>query len=156
MRFRETLFRRRGFSPFAQAVLANTGVLQPNNGGVPGTNNYVRDNYINTQGTLLDPWTKFSAKLDHSFSERNRDQLSSITIRFTSKSPDQTAFPGLPGVFHNFPRFLDQKSKVYRANWTSVIRPTVVNYFLRRRRTNSATTINTPMPTAAGAVAASA
>ena len=114
-------------SSFARSVFANTGVLNPNNGAAPGTSNYVRNNYVNNVGTLIDPWTKFSVKLDHNFSERNKIAFL-YNYSLHEQKPGPNGFPGLPGVFHNFPRFLDQKSKVYRGNWTSIIRPTVVNY----------------------------
>ncbi|MDQ3258996.1 MAG: TonB-dependent receptor [Acidobacteriota bacterium] len=114
-------------SNFARAVIGNTGVLAPNGGAAPGTSQYVRDNYVNNSGTLLDPWTKFSFKIDHNFSERNKIAFL-YNYSLHEQKPGPNGFPGLPGIFHNFPRFLDQKSKVYRGNWTSIIRPTVVNY----------------------------
>ncbi|HVG37998.1 MAG TPA: carboxypeptidase-like regulatory domain-containing protein, partial [Pyrinomonadaceae bacterium] len=115
------------FSPLAKAILSQTGVLAPNNGAAPGTSGYVRNNYINATGTRLEPWTKFSAKLDHNFPENNKV---SFLYNFGEHlgSPGPEGFPGLPGVRQSSFRYDDQTSKVYRGNWTSIIRPTVVNY----------------------------
>jgi len=126
--FPGNIIPRERFSPMALAILGQAGVLPPNNGAAPGTSGYVRDNYINATGTRLDPWTKFSAKVDHSFSENNKiSALYNFSEHLVSPGPD--GFPGLPGIRQNANRFDDQTSKVYRANWTSIIRPTVVNYF---------------------------
>lgn len=127
--FPGNIIPRSRFSPLAQRILSNTGVLAPNIPGLtPGTSSYVRDNYINNLGTSLDPWTKFSVKIDHNFSEKNKIAfLYDYGLHETVPGPN--GFAGLPGIFHNFPRNVDQKTKVYRGNWTSIIRPTLVNYF---------------------------
>lgn len=116
------------FSNYARAVLAQTGILRPNNGAAPGTSAYVRDNFINNSGTVLDPWTKWSIKIDHSFSEKSK--VSYFYNRGEHlQQPGPNGFPQLPGLFHNFPRNVDQTSRSHRGNWSYVIKPTVVNYF---------------------------
>ncbi|MCA1605211.1 MAG: hypothetical protein LC775_07015, partial [Acidobacteria bacterium] len=95
--FPGNIIPRERFSPLAQAILNQAGVLPPNNGAAPGTSGYVRSNYINATGTRLDPWTKFSAKFDHSFSERNKISfLYNFSEHLGDPGPD--GFPGLPGV----------------------------------------------------------
>jgi len=116
------------FSNYAKAVIAQTGVLSPNNGAAPGTSAYVRNNYLNSSGTTLDPWTKFSLKFDHNFSEKNKVSYFYNRGEHDQK-PGPNGFSGLPGVIHNFPRNVDQISRSHRGNWTRVIKPTVVNYF---------------------------
>src|SRR5262245_18977586 len=58
-------------SPLAKAILGFIDV-KPNTGAAPGASGYVRNNFINTTGTQLEPWTKYSVKVDHSFSEKNK------------------------------------------------------------------------------------
>lgn len=101
-------------------------ILKPNNGAAPGTSDYVRNNYINNVGTVLDPWTKFSAKGDHVIGPNDR-----VTFLFNSglheRLPGAEGFPGLP-----FPLAaeltLNDSSKVYRGSYDKVITPTIVNH----------------------------
>jgi hypothetical protein len=61
------------FSAFAKGVLnVARGVAPPNNAGPVGTSSYVRNNYINASGTVLNPWTKFSIKADHNITDNAR------------------------------------------------------------------------------------
>ncbi|MCI0388772.1 MAG: carboxypeptidase regulatory-like domain-containing protein [Acidobacteria bacterium] len=127
-RFPGNIIPQNRISTFARNLLNVTGILQPNSGAAPGTSAYVRNNYINNIGTLLDPWTKWSLKLDHSFSEKSKvSYFYNRGEHLQLAGPD--GFPGLPGVFHNFPRNINQTSRSHRGNWTYVIRPTIVNYF---------------------------
>src|SRR5690606_6046930 len=53
------------FAAFSTGVLGVArGVALPNVAGQPGTSAYVRNNYQNSNGTQLNPWTKFSMKFD--------------------------------------------------------------------------------------------
>ncbi len=116
------------FSNYARNVLAATGVLRPNNGAAPGTSAYVRNNYINNAGTILDPWTKWSVKIDHNFTEKSK--VSYFYNRGEHlQQPGPNGFPGLPAPFINFPRNINQTSRSHRGSWSYVIKPTVVNYF---------------------------
>ncbi|MBA3442633.1 MAG: TonB-dependent receptor, partial [Pyrinomonadaceae bacterium] len=125
--FPGNIIPRERFSNFARAVVGNTGVLQPNTGARPGTSQYVRNNYINTTGTVLDPWDKFSVKLDYNFSEKNRiSGLYNFGQHQRVGGPE--GFPGLPGVFGG-ERTGNQRSDVWRFNYTRVVTPTIVNYF---------------------------
>jgi hypothetical protein len=100
--------------------------LKPNNGATPGTSDYVRNNYINNRGTALDPWTKFSAKADHSFGANSRVSFL-YNYGLHERTPGPDGFPGLPGIL-NENRIDNQKSHVYRATFDKVITPTVVNH----------------------------
>lgn len=115
------------FSPLASNYLKIIGnSVFPNSGAAPGTSDYVRDNYINDVGTALDPWTKFSAKADHNFSENTKVSFL-YNYGLHERTPGPEGFPGLPG-FVNQNRIDNQKSDVYRGTFTKVFSPTVVFY----------------------------
>jgi hypothetical protein len=101
-------------------------VLRPNNGAAPGTSDYVRNNFINDSGTAIDPWTKFSVKADHNFGLNDRV---SFLYNYGShdREPGPDGFPGLPYPF-NQNRIDTQYSDVYRATYSKVLSPRVVNY----------------------------
>ncbi|MCW5979997.1 MAG: TonB-dependent receptor [Bryobacteraceae bacterium] len=115
------------FSPLIQNYLKVVGTAQfPNNGAAPGTSDYVRNNFINSTGTRLDPWTKVSAKGDHNFTDNTKVSfLYNRGIHRTVPGPD--GFPGLPGLI-NTNRIDDQRSDVYRGTVTKIISPTLVYY----------------------------
>ncbi len=117
------------FSSFAKAVLNVAGnVGLPNNGAAPGSSAYVRNNFINSQGTQIDPWTKFSYKIDHVFSESHKVNYLFNYGKHDGPQAGAGGFPGLPGVL-NSTRTGRQKSDVYRGAWTWVVKPTIVNNF---------------------------
>jgi hypothetical protein len=114
------------FSPFALSVLKVIGTsAYPNIAATPGTSAYVRNNFVNDQGVQLDPWTKFSTKIDHNFSEAHK--INFLYHYGTHlRNPGPGGAPGLPGAASNF-RTGDQRTDVYRGTHTWVIRPTLVN-----------------------------
>ena len=115
------------FSTFAKAVMSaanNVGV--PNNGAAPGSSAYVRNNFINNQGTVIDPWTKFSVKIDHAFTDNSKVNFLYNYGKHDGPQAGAGGFPGLPGIL-NSTRTGRQKSDVYRGAYTWVIKPTVVN-----------------------------
>ena len=115
------------FSTFAKAVLsAANNVGLPNNGAAPGTSAYVRNNFINNQGTIIDPWTKFSVKIDHAFTDNSKVNFLYNYGKHDGPQAGGGGFPGLPGIL-NSTRTGRQKSDVYRGTYTWVIKPTVVN-----------------------------
>jgi hypothetical protein len=101
-------------------------ILRPNNGAAPGTSEYVRNNYINNVGTVLDPWTKFSIKADQNFGSNDRVSFL-YNYGLHERVPGPDGFPGLPFPF-NQNRVTRQKSDVYRGTYTKVLSPTVVNH----------------------------
>jgi hypothetical protein len=124
--FQGNLIPQTRFSTFAQSVLKVVGTsAYPNVGATPGTSAYVRNNYVNDQGVQLDPWTKFSAKVDHIFSEKHK--INFLYHYGTHlRNPGPGGAPGLPGVASGF-RTGDQRTDVYRGTYTWVFRPTIVN-----------------------------
>ncbi len=101
-------------------------VLRPNNGAPAGTSDYVRNNYINNVGTALDPWTKYSLKGDHNFSQNDR-----ISVLYNhglhEVKPGADGFPGLPYPV-NDRRIDEQRSNVFRTSYDKVLTPTIVNH----------------------------
>jgi hypothetical protein len=115
------------FSNFSRSVLRQIGNdILPNNGAAPGTSDYVRNNYINTTGVVLDPWTKWSAKIDHVITDKQRiAYLYNYGRHLRAPGPD--GFPGLRGVA-NTGRFGDQRSDVHRFTYNYTVTPTLVFY----------------------------
>lgn len=114
------------FSSFSNAVLKAVGTVGlPNNGAAPGTSNYVRNNYINTAGTLTEPWNKFSIKGDHNFGASDRVAFLFNRGLHNIEGGSQ-GFPGLPGIL-NSTSFETYFGDVYRGTYTKVLRPNIVN-----------------------------
>ncbi|MFN0086617.1 MAG: carboxypeptidase regulatory-like domain-containing protein [Blastocatellia bacterium] len=114
-------------SPLAQKYLQYVGnSVFPNSAGEPGTYSYVNQNFRSTAGSSLFPWTKWSVKLDHNFSEKHK--ISGLyNYGLSEVLPGVDGFPRLPGTVSDF-RYTQQDSHVYRANYTWTISPTIVNY----------------------------
>lgn len=117
-------------SPFARNYLTQAfgNRILPNLGGTPGTYAYVAQNYKTAAGSILDPWTKFSAKADHNFNERNKV---SFLYNYSKhgRVGGPSGYPGLPEPLSNA-RTSSQRSDVYRLNYTRIIRPNIVNSFV--------------------------
>jgi hypothetical protein len=115
------------FSEFSKGVLSVArGVALPNNAGPAGTSAYVRDNYINASGTVLNPWTKFSIKVDHNLTDNARFSYLYNWGLHDGPAPGADGFPGLPLPL-NTTRQGRQKSPLHRLTYTHVLSPTVVN-----------------------------
>jgi len=114
------------FSNFARAVLKEVGTVGlPNNNAAPGTSAYVRNNYINTNGAVTEPWNKFSVKADHNIGLNDKvGFLFNRGLHNIEKGPQ--GFPGLPGIL-NATSFETYFGDVYRGTYTKVIRPHIVN-----------------------------
>ena len=115
------------FSPLALKYLAHVGTsLAPNAAGAPGTFGYVNLNYRSLAGSSLFPWTKWSVKLDHNFSEKHK--LSGLfNYGLSEVLPGVDGYPRLPGTVTDF-RATDQSSYVYRGNYTWTVSNNIVNY----------------------------
>jgi hypothetical protein len=99
----------------------------PNNGSVPGSVNYVQNNYLVTSGTEVRPNTKMSLKGDHSFSERSR--ISGYWgYNRTQQTPGANGPSDLPGYFVNY-NDTRRNSDVFRGSWDFTISPTIFNHF---------------------------
>jgi hypothetical protein len=114
-------------SPLAQKYLDYVGnTVFPNSAGAPGTYAYVNNNFRSRAGSSLFPWTKWSVKGDHIFSEKHK--ISGLyNYGLSEVLPGVDGFPQLPASVSNF-RFTQQDSHVWRVNYTWTISPTVVNY----------------------------
>ncbi|MBM3769073.1 MAG: carboxypeptidase regulatory-like domain-containing protein, partial [Acidobacteria bacterium] len=114
------------FAALSKAIMGAVNV-RPNVGAAPGTNDYVRDNYINASGTELQPAQKMSVKGDHNFSSSDRVNFL-YNFGRQSAIPGPDGFPGLPGVANAERRSLSE-SPVYRGSYTKVISSNIVNNF---------------------------
>lgn len=115
------------FSAFAKGVLGVArGVAPPNAAGPVGSSAYVRNNYINASGTVLNPWTKFSIKADHNISDNARIFYLYNWGLHDGPAPGGDGFPGLPLPL-NTTRQGRQKSPLHRIGYTHIISPTIVN-----------------------------
>lgn len=114
-------------SPLAQKYLQYIGnTVHPNAAGAPGTYAYVNQNYRSFAGSSLFPWTKWSLKLDHNFSENHK--ISGLyNYGLSEVLPGVDGFPRLPGAVSDF-RYTKQDSHVWRVNYTWTINPKIVNY----------------------------
>ncbi|HEX4947860.1 MAG TPA: TonB-dependent receptor [Blastocatellia bacterium] len=114
-------------SPLAAKYLAHVGQsVLPNAAGAPGSYAYVNRNYRVATGSTLTPWTKWSVKLDHNFSEKHK--ISGLyNYGLSEVLPGVDGPPTLPLTVSNF-RYTNQDSHTYRANYTWTVSPTIVNY----------------------------
>ncbi|MCI0337363.1 MAG: carboxypeptidase regulatory-like domain-containing protein [Acidobacteria bacterium] len=88
------------FSAFSRQVMKFGQAVQPNLGALPGTSGYVRNNYRVTSGTILNPQTKWSLKLDHNLST-NHHLGFFMNITDFSQKVGQSGPPGLPQPLWN-------------------------------------------------------
>ena len=73
------------------------GILRPKTTALPGSLDYVQRNYLITAGTEVNPVDKFSVKLDHLLS--SKDRLAGYYGRNRSlRTPGPGGFPGLTGL----------------------------------------------------------
>ncbi|MGH9835088.1 MAG: TonB-dependent receptor, partial [Blastocatellia bacterium] len=114
-------------SPLAKKYLDYVGnTVHPNSAGAPGTYGYVNQNFRSFAGSSLFPWTKWSVKGDHIFSEKHK--ISGLyNYGLSEVLPGVDGFPTLPASVSNF-RYTQQDSHVWRVNYTWTISPTLVNY----------------------------
>jgi hypothetical protein len=113
--------------PLAQRYLNYVGqTVYPNAAGAPGTYAYVNNNFRSYAGSSLFPWTKWSIKVDHNFSEKHK--ISGLyNYGLSEVLPGVDGYPGLPASVSDF-RFTNQYSHVYRVNYTWTISPRLINY----------------------------
>jgi hypothetical protein len=86
--------------------------------------------YRSFAGSSLFPWTKWSLKLDHNFSENHK--ISGLyNYGLSEVLPGVDGFPRLPGAVSDF-RYTKQDSHVWRVNYTWTINPNDRQLCLRR------------------------
>jgi hypothetical protein len=88
----------------------------------------VRNNFAYTPGDLINtnPWNKFSVKIDHNLSSKDRLGLLVHWGEVLVVPPSSGPTGGLPVPLNNF-RDEDSHTYVYRANWDRVISPNLLN-----------------------------
>jgi len=117
------------FAEFSKSVLKVIGEgPAPNAAGPPGTSAYVRNNFVNTAGSSVDPWNKYSVKLDHHLSDAIRVAFLYNLGEHLGPAPGPDGFPGLPPPFSTG-RIGKQTSPLYRVSYTHTVSPTIVNSF---------------------------
>jgi carboxypeptidase family protein len=88
----------------------------------------VRNNFVYTSGDTINtnPWNKFSLKLDHNLSDKDRLGFLLHWGEVLVLPPSGGPSGGLPVPLNNF-RDEDSHTYVFRANWDRVISPTLLN-----------------------------
>ncbi|MBI4875753.1 MAG: TonB-dependent receptor [Acidobacteria bacterium] len=120
------------FDPLSAKALAvfqqYGGVLKPNIAtAVPGTVSYVTNNYVVSNGTEVNPQTKYSVKIDHNLSQKDRFS-GYIGWNRTGAQPGPNGPRTLPGFYSDY-NDLTRNSNVYRASWDHNFSPTLLNHF---------------------------
>ena len=108
------------FSQISRAVL-QLATMRPD---LPG----VRNNFVYTPGAEINtnPWNKFSIKVDHNLSSKDRVGFLFHWGEVLVIPPGGGPAGGLPVPLNNF-RDEDSHTYVYRMNWDRVIRPNLLN-----------------------------
>ncbi len=115
------------FSEFSKKVMAFGAKATPNRPGlVPGTSNWVRNNFISTGGTIRSPQTKWSVKIDHVFNEKHR--LGFFTNRTTfNQQVGPEGPPGLPLPLYDG-QVQEFNTEAYRVNYDWTLSPRMLNH----------------------------
>jgi hypothetical protein len=117
------------FSTFARQVLPFASPVKPNvPGGTPGNINYIRNNFISQGGSLTNPTTKGSIKVDQNLGSKHRlGYFMNITKNATQLGGGGT--PGLPlPLWSGQVNVFDTES--YRITHDYTVSPTILNRFV--------------------------
>jgi hypothetical protein len=113
------------FSKFSQVIIPYAQGVTPNRGGVPGTSDYVRNNWIKTGGSIQSPQDKGSAKIDHLITNSHRlGFFYNITRARDMVGADGP--PGLPLPLYGSTYFKWDISS-YRMTYDWIVSPTTFN-----------------------------
>jgi outer membrane receptor protein involved in Fe transport len=116
------------FSAVSRQILPFAEAVTPNRPGLnPGTPEYIRDNYVNSTGSIITPTDKGSAKLDHLIRSSHRVGFLYNITRFR-RSVGPAGPPGLPlplwnGGIQTF------NTEAYRGTYDWTISPRLLNHF---------------------------
>jgi hypothetical protein len=114
------------FSSFAKSIIKYLGnSAYPNVSATPGTSAYVRTNYQNNTGTTIDPWNKWTVKIDHAINANNKVSFLYGDAVHDGPTPGPDGFPGLPGPLGTNNREKDNARNL-RGTFNRVFTPTVV------------------------------
>ncbi len=114
-------------SAFAKQWAAFASPVKPNRGAAPGTSDYVRNNYLASGGSVLSPQNKYSLKVDHSLTARQK-----LAFFYNNSNFNQTVGPGGPpglplplwdGQVQTF------ETEAYRMTHDFTLTPRLLNHF---------------------------
>ncbi len=114
-------------SSFAKQWASFAQPVKPNRGGIPGTIDYVRNNYIATGGSVLSPQNKYSLKVDHALNASHRLGFFYNNSNF-NQSVGSGGPPGLPlplwdGQVQTF------ETEAFRMTYDWTLTPRLLNHF---------------------------
>ncbi len=115
------------FSAFSRQVMKFGQPVQPNRGAAPGTPGYVRNNYSVTSGTILNPQTKYSLKLDQHITNKHHIGFFMNITNF-SQAVGASGPPGLPEPLWNGQVQIFNTS-AYRMSYDWTISSRALNHF---------------------------
>ena len=115
------------FSAFARQWATFAQPVKHNRGGVPGTIDYVRNNYVSTGGSVVSPQNKYSLKVDHAFTPSHRAGFFYNNSNF-NQAVGPGGPPGLPlplwdGQVQTF------ETEAYRVTYDWTLTPRLLNHF---------------------------
>lgn len=115
------------FSALTRSILPYAEGLAPNRGAMPGTSDYVRQNYIVTDGTEINPTDKWSVKGDQQIGDKQRLSFlwNSTTYR---RKPGSNGPPGLPIPLWNG-QIQAWDTQAFRITHDYTLSPTLINHF---------------------------
>jgi hypothetical protein len=116
------------FSTITKEMLSLAPQIAPNRPGlVPGTANYVRNNYVVSNGALTSPTNKTSVKIDQNFG--NNQHLAFFYNRSSYvNEPGPSGPPGLSLPLWNG-QFTSYNASDYRMTWDWTISPRLLSHF---------------------------
>ncbi len=115
------------FSAFSKQVAPYGAVVKPNRSGlVPGTSAYVRNNFISSSGTLLEPQDKGSVKVDHAIRDNHRLGFLRNVTRYR-REVGAAGPPGLPvPLWDGQVQAFD--SDIFRLSYDWTLSPRLLNH----------------------------
>src|SRR5262245_26151387 len=115
------------FSAFSRQVMKFGQQALPNRGAAPGTSSYVRPDYLVNGGTVLNPQTKWSMKLDQHVGAKHHVSYF-MNLTDYSQQIGQNGPPGLPQPLWNGQVQIFTTS-AYRLNYDWTISSRAINNF---------------------------
>jgi hypothetical protein len=116
------------FSAITRKLIPYAQAIKPNRAGlVPGTLGYIRENYVNSTGSIVTPTDKGSAKLDHMIRSSHRVGFLYNVTRFRREmgpgGPTGLPIPLWNGTIQTF------DTETYRGTYDWTISPRLLNHF---------------------------
>jgi hypothetical protein len=116
------------FSGITRKLIPYAQPIKPNRPGlVPGTLAYIRENYVNSTGSIITPTDKGSAKIDHLIQKSHRMGFLYNVTRFRREfgpgGPAGLPIPLWNGTIQTF------DTETYRGTYDWTISPRLLNHF---------------------------